>query len=167
MLASAVPASADSVEVSHTVAVVVVPPVLSIQDDSSSGGPVFEALQPGKDSAPQVVNYRITGNNFSTGALPGIVSAKVEGPENGIQFKADIGAFVNNGTQGNIQLHGAVAGEQVIGDVLVPLADKGPTAGPQAQMLNGTLPVQWKANAVKGISSGNSQTTLTITLKDV
>ncbi len=167
LLWPAAPAFAASVETSHNVTVVVVPTSLSVSDDTGDFRLEFDDPAAGSDSSTQLVHYRVSGNAFSTGALPGIVSAEAESPEEGIELKAEVGQFVNNGTEGNILLHASAAGEQVVGSVPVPLAGKEPTAGPQAEMLNGTVPVEWKASSTKDLSSGEYPTVLTVTLKDV
>lgn len=165
--ALAIPAWAASVETSHTVTVVVVPTSLSVSDDTGDFRLEFDDPTAGSDSSTQLVHYRVSGNAFSTGALPGIVSAKVNSPKEGIELKAEVGSFMNDGTEGNILLHTSAAGEQVVGSVPVPLSGKDPTAGPQAGMLNGTVPVEWKAGSTQVLSSGEYPVVLTITLKDV
>ena len=160
------PARAASVETSHQVTVIVIPPSLSFQEENgTSSSLTFDEPESGEESNEQRVNYRLGGNSFSSGPVPGLVTATVESPE-GIQMKAELGTFTNDGTRGNILLRAAVSGEQVIGEVPVELAEKGPTAGPQAEVLNGTLPVYWKASATQDLFSDNYQTTLTVTLKD-
>ena len=159
-------AFAASAETSHNVTVVVVPTVLSVSDDAGEFRLEFDDPAAGSDSSTQLVHYRVSGNTFSTGALPGIVSAEADGPKEGIELKAEVGEFVNDGTEGNILLHASAGGEQAVGSVPVPLAGKGPTSGTQAEMLNGTVPIQWKANSTKNLSSGEYPITLTVTLKD-
>lgn len=158
---------AASVETSHNVTVVVVPTALSVSDDAGDFSLEFDEAAAGSDSSAHLVHYRVSGNAFSTGALPGILSAEVESPEEGIELKADVGPFVNNGTEGNILLHASTAGEQVVGSIPVPLAGKDTTAGGQAEMLNGTVPIEWKASSTQELSSDEYPIVLTVTLKDV
>ena len=88
------PLRAASVETSHQVTVIVIPPSLSLKDDVQEGSSLtFEDPKTGAKSNARRINYRVGGNAFSTGALPGIVSAKVESPAPEIQLKADVGEF--------------------------------------------------------------------------
>ena len=167
LLGAAGPLWAASVETSHTVTVVVVPTSLSVADDAGEFSLQFDNPATGSDSAARVVHYRVSGNAFSTGALPGVLSAEADSPKQGIELKAEVGPFVNNGTEGNILLHASADGEQVVGSVPMPLAGKDPTSGTQAEMLNGTVPIEWKASSTQDLSSGEYQITLTVTLKDV
>ncbi len=157
---------ANSAETSHNVTVVVIKPALSIQDDAGDFALTFDRRAAGSESNSRVVNYRVSGNSLPTGPLPGVVSASVSGAAEGIDLKADVGQFVNNGTEGNILLHAASSGEQVVGQVPVALAGKEATTGTQASVINGTLPVAWKASATQDLSSGNYPVTLTVTVKD-
>ena len=167
LLWPAASAFAASVETSHTVTVVVVPTSLSISEDAEGVSLEFNDPAAGSDSSTQLVHYRVGGNAFSTGPLPGILSAETDALQEGIEIKADVGPFVNNGTEGNILLHASAAGEQRVGSFPVPLAGKEPTVGRQAEMLNGTIPVEWKASSTKDLSQGKYPIVLTITLKDV
>ena len=157
---------AASVETSHTVTVVVVPTSLSMSDDAENFRLEFDDPMAGSDSSTRQVHYRVSGNAFSTGALPGIVSAEAECPTEEIELKAEVGSFVNDGTEGNILLHASAAGEQVVGSVPVPLAGKEQTSGEQAAMLNGTVPVEWKARSTRELSLDEYIVTLTVTLRD-
>ncbi len=149
------------------VTVIVVKPALSISDDTGGASLTFDDRAAGSDSSAQVVHYRVMGNSLPTGPLPGVVSAAVSGPPEGIELKAEVGQFVNNGTEGDILLHAYSSGDQVVGEVPVALAGKESTAGTQASMLNGTLAVAWKASAMQALSSGKYPVTLTVTVKDV
>ena len=157
---------AASAETSHNVTVVVVKSTLSITDDSGDFSLTFDDPSAGSQSSPQVVNYRVSGNSLPAGALSGVVSASVSSPGQGIELVADVGSFVNNGTEGNILLQEASSGDRVVGQTPVALADKGATSGTQAKVLNGTLPVVWKATAGQDLSAGQYPVSLIVTLKD-
>ena len=157
---------AASVETSHNVTVVVVPTALSVSDDAGDFSLEFDEAAAGSQSSPQVVNYRVSGNSLPAGALSGVVSASVSSPGQGIELVADVGSFVNNGTEGNILLQEASSGDRVVGQTPVALADKGATSGTQAKVLNGTLPVVWKATAGQDLSAGQYPVSLIVTLKD-
>ncbi len=166
-LGQAAPACwAASAETTHQVTVVVVPTSLSIADDIGSSSLKFNDPVAGAQSDPQTVQYRVAGNSFPSGALSGIVSVSMADPPEGIELKADVGTFTNNGTEGNILLHPTASGEQVIGTDPTPLAGKETTSGTQANILNGTLPVTWTAGAKQNLSADEYPVTLTVTLKD-
>ena len=157
---------AATAETSHQVTVVVVPSSLSVADDAGSSSLTFHTPAAGAQSSSQTVNYRVSGNTFPSGALSGIVSVATVNPPEGIELKADVGTFTNNGTDGDIVLHPASSGDQVVGTDPTPLADKEITSGTQANVLNGTLPVTWKAGAKQDLSSSEYPVTLTVTLRD-
>ena len=158
---------AATVETSHQVTVVVVPTSLSVADDTGSSSSLkFNDPAVGSQSSSQTVNYRVSGNSFPSGALSGVVSVSMVNPPEGIELKADVGAFTNNGTDGDILLRQSSSGEQVIGTDLTPLADKETTSGTQDNVLNGTLPVTWTAGSEQDLPEGEYPVTLTVTLKD-
>ena len=168
LFALILPASAwaASVETSHEVAVIVIKPALSISDDTGDFSLNFKNRSAGSDSSARTVNYRVTGNALPAGPQSGVVSASMASPMEGIQLKADVGDFVNNGTEGNILLHASSSNGQMVGRIPVALADKDATSGTQASVLNGTVPVRWKASATKDLSSSDYPITLTLTVKD-
>ena len=157
------PASVDD---THSVQIIVVNPGLSISDDTGDFSLTFDRGSRGAGSSTQVVNYKVFGNGLPSSALDGVVTAKINNPLQGIELQADVGGFTNQGTPGNIELHEHVGGFQEVSVQPVPLADKAATTGTQAKVLNGTLPVTWKATAVKDLPAGQYPVVLTVTLRD-
>ena len=155
-----------SAEVSHSVSVVVIEPMLSLSDDTEDF-----SLSLGRDAAgasgnAQVVNYQIYGNVIPTAPVKGIISGKLSGGQEGIEIQADVGSFANQGTPGHAQLQEHLIGFQTIGDELVPLADKGASSGNQGGILNGTIPIAWKATTTDDLPAGTYPVFLTVTLKE-
>lgn len=160
------PAWADSADSRHTITVVVVNPGLSISDDSGDFSLSFERGDQGAASSTHVVNYRVNGNGLPASSLEGVVTARLAGTAEGIDLQADVGRFTNHGTPGNIELREHSGGFQTVGTVPIALADKEATSGTQARVLNGSIPVTWKAVATKDLPAGQHPVTLTVTLKD-
>ena len=161
------PALGASAEVKHTVTVVVVRPVLSISSDNEAPSLVFSDTRSGSQKETQPIQYQVAGNALPTGAYEGVLSAKIAtSPSGRIVLQADIGSFANNGTSGNIVLHEQFPGYQTIGKTSTPLATKEASFGPQSTILNGTVPVTWKATTSEKLHSGLHTVTVILTLKD-
>lgn len=162
----ATPCWARTAETSHTLTVVVVQPALSITDDTGDFSLSMDRGDAGSSSNTQVVTYRVHGNNLPTGAVDGILSAKISrGPE-GISIQADVGGFTNEGSSGNIDLQEHASGFQEVSLEPVPLADKEANPNAQAKALNGNIPIGWKATATKDLPAGSHPVVVTVTLKD-
>jgi len=157
---------ADSAEVNHAVAVVVVQPGISITEETGDFTLTFDNYTAGTQSDTRQVQYRIKGNSFPTSALDGVVSAKLSQTIDGVELQADVGSYDNLGSEGNIQLEETQSGFHAVGTALTSLADKRVTTGSQARVLNGRLPIDWRAQAIEDLSAGNYTTTLTVTVKD-
>jgi len=157
---------AASVDDTHTITVVIVQSALSITDDTGNFSLALSNGNAGSESAARMVNYRVQGNTLPTGALEGVISARIGQEIQGIELQGDVGTFVNTGTPGNIVLQENRPGYQAIGAVPVSLANKGATSGTQATIVNGTLPIAWKAVAREDLPASEQILSLTITLKD-
>lgn len=155
-----------SVETSHSVTVVVVEPALSLTDDTGDFSLSLDRGDAGKSSNTQVVNYRIYGNVVPTTSVEGVISGKLSTGLDGIEIQADVGSFANQGTAGHVQLQEHASGFQAVGADLVPLADKETSSGAQGGVLNGTIPITWKATTTKDLPAGDYPVVLTVTLKD-
>ncbi len=157
-------AGAASVDDTRTLTVVVVVPSLSLTEDSDGSPLAFDQAAAGATSEARVVNYQLYSNNQPAAALDGLLTARISGPNEGIELLADVERFVNQGTPGNIELREHSSGFQEVGAAPVPLADKGATQTPKA--LNGSIPIRWKATTAEHLSAGKYPVTLTVTLKD-
>lgn len=155
-----------SVETSQTVSVVVVEPMLSLTDDAGDLSLTLDRSETGVDSDARVVNYQVYGNVIPTTAVEGVISGKLSSGQDGIEIQADVGGFANQGTPGHAQIQEHQAGFQAVGTEPVPLADKGASSGGQGGVLNGTLPIAWKAAATEDLPAGTYPVILTVTLKD-
>ncbi len=158
------PCWGNSVETSHHVAVVVVEPVLSLTDDTGEFPLALNRGDAGTASSSRMVQYRVYGNAIPTTAVDGVISGKLSSGAEGIEIQADVGSFANQGTAGHIQLQQHAAGFQAIGATPISLADKGISSGNYGGILNGILPITWKATG--NLTAGAYPVILTVTLKD-
>lgn len=164
---SAQPVHGASDQITQSITVVVVKPSLSFSDDNPQDSLRFESNQAGSESNLQTVHYQVKTNTSSPTAFNGVISAKVEGGVPGIQLKADPGPFSNQGTAGNVVLRESRTGFLTIGTSQpVPLADKGVTVGPQGTVINGSLPVTWKAVAKEKLPPGDYPVVVTLSIKE-
>ena len=159
-------ASENDPQVTHTVHIVVPSAELSIAEDVGNFTLTFSDSKEGSLTDSRVINYHVQGNTFPPAPLAGMISASSSAGVEGIQLQADTGAFTNGGSEGNIILSESAAGFQPVGASPVPLANKEATSGGQARVLNGTLPVTWRAEATHDLQAGDQSVTLTVTLKD-
>lgn len=157
---------ARSDETTHTVTVVVVQPAISITDDTGDFPLTLDRGEAGTHSDTRVVNYRVHGNNLPTGAMDGVLSARISGGPEGISIQADVGGFTNQGSAGNIELQEHTPGFQEVSVEPVLLADKEANPNSQAKALNGSIPVTWRATATKDLPAGGQPVVVTVTLKD-
>ncbi len=157
------PCGARTAEISRSVTVVVVEPMLSLKEDTGDFSLAFKEGAAGTTSTAQSVEYRLHGNTLSSSAFDGVVSAKLSNTLEGIEVQADVGVFTNQGTPGNIELKEHAAGFQTVDTVPVPLADKQST---RTTVVNGQLPITWKATATQNLPSGSQSSILTLTLKE-
>ena len=166
MLGVSVSAWASSADDVNTVTVAV-NNVLSISDTTGNFTLTFSDFEIGQETPTQLVTYRVKANNMTTGALTGVVAAKLNALIYGVDLKGDPGAYANIGSSGNVPLSESGAGFITIGTLATNLADKAATTGNQQKVLNGNLPIIWKAVATQDLTSGSYPATLTVTLKDI
>lgn len=162
----AAPCWARTAETSHSVTVVVVQPALSITDDTGDFSLTLERGDAGTTSDTRVVNYRVHGNNLPTGAVEGLLSAKIARSSSEISIQADVGSFANEGSPGNIELLEHASGFQEVTLDPVPLADKEANPNSQTKALHGSIPIAWKATASGDLAAGSYPVVVTVTLKD-
>lgn len=139
---------------------------LSIADTTGDFSLTFSDFVSGTETPIQTVTYQVKGNDLPATALVGVISAKIDALEYGIDLRADPGTYANVGSTGNIALANTAAGFSTIGTTAVNLADKAATTGEQAKILNGNQPMDWKAVATKDLTAGSYPMILTVTLKD-
>lgn len=158
---------ARTAETSHTVTVVVVEPVLAISDDAEDLPLALDRRGASGSGNTQVVNYHLYGNVLPATAVEGVLSGKLSSGGEGIELQADVGSFANQGTPGVVELQEHATSFQEVGTNRVALADKGATSGAHAGVINGTLPITWKATTTEeDLPAGSYPLTLILTLKD-
>jgi len=140
--------------------------VLAISDTTGDFTLTFSDFEIGTDSDTQAVTYRVKSNNMVDTALDGVVSAQIDSAIYGVALKADVGTYANIGSTGNVALTEHAAGFATVGTTAVNLAKKATTTGNQKKILNGNLPITWKATATEDLTEGDYTTNLTVTLKD-
>ena len=159
---------AATAEVHHEITVVVVHPQLSMDNPSESVPLTFSDRDVGSGSQAQRTEYRIATNAVSSLPYDGVVSAQVEkGSSSDILLEADVGSFTNLGAQGGSFLYEHAEGFQAIGSEPTSLARKSQGSDAQSDILNGELPVRWRAKAVHPLRESSYTVFVTVTLKDV
>ena len=161
-------AFARSAEASVSVTVVVVEPSLSLADEEGEFSLSFrEPSFKGAESGIRTVNYHLRSNSVPATAQEGILSARITGSDQGMEIQADVGRFANSGSPEAIALQESSSGYRVVGTLPTPLADKQANAPLQPTILDGSVPVSWKATATENLPPGRPRnTTLTVTFRD-
>lgn len=153
----------DWVTTSHTVTIHI-PEVLSISSDAASFTLPFQAYaRQGDETWAQTVTYTVQSNNMRQADGSPAINANLDFPYDRLDLKADVGAYVK--TSGNTELVEAQAGFRTVGTDNVTLANKGNTTqGSDGKLLNGTIPITYKAVATSDVPSGDQIHTLFVTL---
>ena len=153
----------DWVTTNHTVTIQV-PEVLSIASDAASFTLHFPGYaKQGDESWAQTVNYTVQSNNMRQADGSPAINANLDFPYDRLDLKADVGSYAK--TSGSTELVEAQSGFMTIGTDTVALANKGNTAqGSDGKLLNGTIPVTYKAVATDDVPSGDQIHTLFVTL---
>jgi len=141
--------------------------ILSIVDDGTDNFTLtYTDFVNTTQSNTQAVTYTVQGNNITTTATTGIIAAKLSAVVSGMNIQADVGAYTNTGTSGNILLTEDISGFQTLTTSDLNLAGKGTTSGDQGKVLNGTQVVSYRGTLTRDVQSGTTSPTLTFTLKD-
>ena len=158
--------AADWITTSHTVTIQV-PEVLSISADASNFTLPFQTYaKQGDESWAQTVNYTVQSNNMRQADGSPAINANLDFLYDRLALKADVGTYVK--TSGNTGLVEAGSGFMTIGTDNMALANKGNTTqGSDGKLLNGSIPVTYKAVATDDVPSGDQIHTLYITLTTV
>jgi hypothetical protein len=92
------------------------------------------------------------------------ILAQLDGVFDGMEFEASVGNFSK--VSGDTELSPVSGGFVAVRDFALPLAAKANSVG-SGRVLNGNLPVTFKAVATSNLSSGTYTRQLTVTLTDV
>lgn len=151
---------------------VVVPAPLAI---TASGGGTFTLTLPDyritTESNIPTVTYALEGNNITYAPLDGFISAKISSLVDGVDIMIDPGVFTNNGGPTNLisaDLPEAVTNFATLGTTdmfLINKVDCTVEADGKA-VINGIIPISFKAKLTRDHEAINTAITLTITIKD-
>lgn len=158
--------AADWVTTNHAVTVQI-PEVLSISADASSFTlPFQDYITTGEESWAQTVIYTVQSNNMRQADASPAINANLDFAYDRLELKAEVGAFSK--TSGNTEIAAQAAGFVTVGTNNVTLAKKtGSTIGGDGKLLNGSIPITYKAVATDNVPSGDQTHTLYITLTTI
>lgn len=150
--------------VAQSTVTVSVPEVLSISSDATSFTlPFQEYAKAGVESWAQTVTYTVKSNQMQQADGAAAITAKLDFPYDRIDLKAEVGSYTK--TSGNTELVAAAPGFVTIGTSNVTLANKAnTTAGTDGKMLNGSIPITYKAVATDDVPAGDQIHILDVTL---
>jgi hypothetical protein len=155
-------ARADFETVGHQVTVTV-PEVLSIAADTSAFTLTFADNVSGAETDTKTVVYTVESNDMGQADGSAAINANLDFAYTDVDFKAQVGSYGR--ISGNTDLAAANAGYVTIGTSNTAIANKDNTdAGTDGKLLNGTLPVTYKAVATGDLPTGSQVHFLFITL---
>ncbi len=124
----------------------------------------FPDTYQGSETNSITVNYSISANGMMQADGAPAILAQLDGTFSGMDFKASVGRFAK--ISGDTELSPSAGGFVTIRDFALPLATKANSTG-SGRVLNGNLPITYKAVATSNLSSGIYARQLTITLTDI
>ncbi len=156
--------AADWVTTNHAVTVQI-PEVLSISADASSFTLAFQDfITTGEESWAQTVTYTMQSNNMRQADGSPAINANLDFAYDRLDLKAQVGNYTK--TSGNTELAAQQAGYVTIGTENVTLAKKTNSLG-DGKLLNGSIPITYKAVATSDVPSGDQTHILNITLTTI
>jgi len=159
-------ASAAEFETTSHVVTVSVPQVLSISADTSAIALTFSDFSTGSETDQQTVVYTVSSNNMGQADGATAINANLDFLYDRIDFQAQVGAYTK--VSGNTELAPAQAGFVSIGTSNVAIANKAnSTLGSDGRILNGSIPVTYKAVATDDVISGDQIHSLFVTLTTI
>jgi len=159
----AVPAArADFETVGHAVTVSV-PEVLSISADTAAFTLLFADNTVGAETDTKTVVYTVESNDMGQADGDTAINANLDFLYESIDFKAQVGSYTK--IAGNTELAAVDSGFVTVGTSNLAIANKDNTdAGTDGKLLNGTIPVTYKAVATDDLPTANQTHLLFITL---
>ena len=162
MVVAVLPARAASDSVSHQVTIVT-PSVVSLTADTANFTLTFSDFVNGSETDTKVVTYTVNANGMSQADDGAAMSAALNELYTDKNLQASVGNYTK--TSGNTELAKINSGYVTINTNGVNIAKKTASTG-SGKVLNGTLPVTYKAVATNDLEAGSETKTLTITLSD-
>ena len=155
------PVLADTKTVQHAVTITV-PTKLEIKANTANFTLTFADFAKSSETDSKTVVYGLKGNNVTR--LTSVLTGQLAALFPNIDFQADVGAFTK--VSGNATIVEAGAGFRTIGAAApLGLANKQVDSG-TGKMVNGTLPITYKAVALNDLETGTFTQTLTISFID-
>ena len=155
-------ARADFETVGHQVTVTV-PEVLGISADTSAFTLTFADNVLGSETDTKTVVYTLESNDMGQADNDTAMNANLDFAYTDVDFKAQVGTYSR--ISGNTDLAATNAGYVTVGTSNTAIAKKANTdAGTDGKLLNGTLPVTYKAVATDDLPTGSQVHFLFITL---
>ncbi|MBU3759226.1 MAG: hypothetical protein FGM27_04775 [Candidatus Omnitrophica bacterium] len=152
---------ADTKTVQHGVTLSV-PTKLELTADAANFTLTFADFAKSSETDSKTVVYGLKGNNVTR--LTSVLTGQLAALFPNIDFQADVGAFTK--VSGNATIVEAGAGFRTIGAAApLGLANKQVDSG-TGKMVNGNLPITYKAVALNDLETGTFTQTLTISFID-
>jgi len=155
--------AADFVTASHATTVDV-PENLSISADVGSFTLTMPSNASGTISNTQLVTYTLAANKMSQADGSAAINVNLDFLYDRLQFEASVGTYTKIG--GNTEVADAAPGFQVIGTSNVGVANKANSTG-AGDILDGTLPIAYRAVATDELPAGSQVHTLFVTLTTI
>lgn len=118
----------------------------------------------GSISDTLVVTYNVGSNTMSQADGAAAVSAQLDSVFADIDFQAQVGTYTKN--SGNTELVAASGSYVTIGSTATTLMNKANSTG-DGKVLDGSIPVTYRAVATSDLASGDRTQQLTVTLTDI
>lgn len=155
-------AHADFETLGHQVTVAV-PEVLSITADTDAFSLTFATPEAGSESDTKTVVYTVSANDMGQADGDTAINANLDFLYEGVDLKAQVGTY--NKVAGNTELAAIDSGYVTIADSNTALVKKANSeVGTDGKLLEGTLPITYKAVATEDLPSGSQAHYLFITL---
>ena len=158
--------AADFVTKQHGVTVSI-PEILSLTADKTNFTVSFPGyVQTNDESTTNVVTYTVQSNNMRQADGATAINANLDVLYDRMDFFADPGAYTK--TSGNTEIAEQAAGFIKILAMNTVLAKKANTvAGSDGKLLNGTMPITYKAKATADVPAGDQNRQLFVTLTTI
>ncbi|OGW72151.1 MAG: hypothetical protein A2Y02_03490 [Omnitrophica bacterium GWA2_52_12] len=163
LLSAALPVHAASQTAAQSVTIHV-PTSLSLAASQRAIDLTFPENSPGVQTNSLTVSYGVRSNGMSQPDGSSAVSAQLDDVIPGVDFKAAVGVYQKR--SGNTELNAFSGSEVVIGSAQTALAAKHNSSG-DGRLLDGTLPVTYRAQARQTLEAGTYSRQLFLTLTDV
>ncbi len=155
--------AADFKTVGHS-ATVSVPDSLAISADTTDVVLTFSNYVKDSESTSQTVNYTVLSNNMRQADGAAAINVNLDALYDRVDLKAKVGTYTK--VTGNTSLAAANADFVTIGTSNLGVALKTGSTG-DGKILNGTLPITYKAVATADMPTGNQTHLLFVTLTTI